>query len=93
MLRPARRSDNSPLDEGDLLDDLELHASGRIVKVRFILLLLFVQEKDLDIFVAKLSDILRAPEKLTQMAHAARSVAKPEATKKVADCVLEIARG
>ena len=52
-----------------------------------------VQEKDLDIFVAKLSDILRAPEKLTQMAHAARSVAKPEATKKVADCVLEIARG
>ena len=52
-----------------------------------------VQEKDLDIFVAKLSDILRAPEKLTQMAHAARSVAKPEATKKVADCVLEIACG
>ena len=52
-----------------------------------------VQEKDLDIFVAKLSDILRAPEKLTQMAHAARSVAKPEATKKVADRVLEIARG
>ena len=52
-----------------------------------------VQEKDLDIFVAKLSDILRAPEKLTQMAQAARSVAKPEATKKVADCVLEIARG
>ena len=52
-----------------------------------------VQEKDLDIFVAKLSDILRAPERLTQMARAARSVAKPEATKKVADCVLEVACG
>ena len=52
-----------------------------------------VQEQDLDIFVAKLSDILRAPEKLTQMARAARSIAKPEATKKVADCVLEVARG
>ena len=52
-----------------------------------------VQEKDLDIFVAKLSDILRTPQNLTQMARAARSVAQPEATKKVADCVLEIARG
>jgi UDP-N-acetylglucosamine--N-acetylmuramyl-(pentapeptide) pyrophosphoryl-undecaprenol N-acetylglucosamine transferase len=52
-----------------------------------------VQEKDLDIFVAKLSDILRAPENLTQMARAARSVAKPEATVHVADCVLEVAYG
>ncbi len=52
-----------------------------------------VQEKDLDIFVAKLSDILRAPENLTQMARAARSVAKPEATQTVADRVMEVARG
>ena len=52
-----------------------------------------VQEKDLDIFVAKLSDILRAPENLTQMARAARSVARPEATITVADRVLEVAHG
>jgi UDP-N-acetylglucosamine--N-acetylmuramyl-(pentapeptide) pyrophosphoryl-undecaprenol N-acetylglucosamine transferase len=52
-----------------------------------------VQEKDLDIFVAKLSDILRAPENLTQMARAARSVAKPEATQHVADRVMEVAHG
>jgi UDP-N-acetylglucosamine--N-acetylmuramyl-(pentapeptide) pyrophosphoryl-undecaprenol N-acetylglucosamine transferase len=52
-----------------------------------------VQEKELDIFVAKLSDILRAPENLTQMARAARSVAKPEATITVADRVLEAAYG
>ena len=52
-----------------------------------------VQEKDLDIFVAKLSDILRAPENLTQMARAARSVAKPEATEHVADRVMEVAHG
>ena len=52
-----------------------------------------VQEKDLDIFVAKLSDILRGPENLTQMARAARSVAKPEATQTVADRVMEVARG
>jgi len=52
-----------------------------------------VQEKDLDIFVAKLSDILRAPENLTQMARAARSVAKPEATQTVADRVMEVAYG
>ena len=51
-----------------------------------------VQEKDLDIFVAKLSDILRAPDNLTQMAHAARSAAKPEA-KQVADRVIEVAYG
>lgn len=52
-----------------------------------------VQEKDLDIFVAKLSDILRAPENLTEMARAARSVAKPEATQHVADRVMEVAHG
>ena len=52
-----------------------------------------VQEHDLDIFVAKLSDILRAPETLTQMAHAARSVAKPEATQRVADAVMEVVNG
>jgi UDP-N-acetylglucosamine--N-acetylmuramyl-(pentapeptide) pyrophosphoryl-undecaprenol N-acetylglucosamine transferase len=52
-----------------------------------------VQEKDLDIFVAKLSDILRAPENLTQMARAARSVARPEATITVAERVLEVAHG
>ena len=46
-----------------------------------------------DIFVAKLSDILRAPENLTQMARAARSVAKPEATQHVADRVMEVAHG
>ena len=51
-----------------------------------------VQEKDLDIFVAKLSDILRAPDNLTQMAHA-RSVAKPEATQQVADRVMEVTYG
>ena len=52
-----------------------------------------VQEHDLDIFVAKMSDILRAPENLTQMARAARSVAKPEATQAVADAVMEVAHG
>ena len=52
-----------------------------------------IQEKDLDIFVAKLSDILRAPDNLTQMAHAARSVAKPQATQQVADRVMEVAYG
>ena len=41
-----------------------------------------VQEKDLDIFVAKLSDILRAP-KTNPNGAAARSVAKPEATKRL----------
>jgi UDP-N-acetylglucosamine:LPS N-acetylglucosamine transferase len=40
-----------------------------------------------------MSDILRAPENLTQMARAARSVAKPEATQAVADVVLEVAGG
>ncbi len=52
-----------------------------------------IQEKDIDIFVAKLSAILRAPENLNQMARAARLAAKPEATKKVADRVLEVAYG
>ncbi len=52
-----------------------------------------IQEKNIDIFVAKLSDILRAPENLTRMARAARLVAKPDATKKVADRVLEVAYG
>ena len=52
-----------------------------------------VQEKDLDIFVAKLADILATPDNLTQMVYAARSVAKPEATKQVADRVMEVAYG
>lgn len=52
-----------------------------------------VQESELDIFVAKMSDILRAPENLTQMARAARSVSKPEATTDVADRILEVALG
>jgi UDP-N-acetylglucosamine--N-acetylmuramyl-(pentapeptide) pyrophosphoryl-undecaprenol N-acetylglucosamine transferase len=54
---------------------------------------IIIQEKNLDIFIAKLSDILRAPENLSQMARAARSVSKPEATKKVADRILEAAYG
>lgn len=52
-----------------------------------------VQEKDLEVFVAKLSDILRAPENLTQMARAARSIAKPQAAATVADRLLAIAHG
>ncbi len=52
-----------------------------------------VQEDELDIFVAKLSDILRSPENLTQMARAARSVAKPEATRDVLKAILEVAHG
>ena len=52
-----------------------------------------VQESELDIFVAKMSDILRAPENLTQMARAARSVSKPEATTDVVNAVLEVAIG
>ena len=52
-----------------------------------------VLEKNLDIFIVKLSDILRAPENLARMARAARTVAKPEATRKVADRVLEVAYG
>ena len=52
-----------------------------------------VLEKNLDVFIAKLSDILRAPKNLSQMARAARSVSKPEATKKVADRILEVAYG
>lgn len=52
-----------------------------------------VQESELDIFVAKMSDILRAPENLTQMARAARSVSKPEATIDVANHILEVAGG
>lgn len=52
-----------------------------------------VQESELDIFVAKMSDILRAPENLTQMARAARSVSRPEATTDVVNHVLEVALG
>ena len=59
----------------------------------FTAVLVVLFEKDLDIFVAKLSDILAAPDNLTQMAHAARTVAKPEATKQVADCVMQVAYG
>jgi UDP-N-acetylglucosamine:LPS N-acetylglucosamine transferase len=72
------------VDDHQTKNGKQLEAAGAAV---------IVQEDDLDIFVAKMSDILRAPENLTQMARAARSVAKPEATQAVADVVLEVAGG
>ena len=52
-----------------------------------------IQETELDIFVAKLSDILRSPANLIQMAQSARNASRPDAAVAVAHRVLEASHG
>ncbi len=54
---------------------------------------LLLKETDVSRWAEVITDLVRAPEKLTQMARAARSVAKPQATTMATDVIEEVARG